>query len=122
MLTLIVARSDAMQQALTTVLSSIPEIEIVGAADDSPSALEMARVHHPVLIMVDDNFPEGEVLELIRQLKQDWPQTEIIVLADGTQQKQALLAAGADAVLLRGIPAEQIMDVINNIHPDKTTL
>ena len=122
MLTLIVARSDAMQQALTTVLSSIPEIEIVGTADDGFSALEIIKAHQPALVMVDDNLPNGEVLNLICYLKKDWPQTKTIVLTDGTQQKQALLAAGADTVLLRGIPAEQIIKAINNICPDKTNL
>ena len=119
MLTLIVARSGAMQEALTTVLSSIPEMEIVGVAGDSPAALEMARVHHPALVMIDDNLPEGEVLELIRQFKKDWPQIGIIVLADRTQQKQALMDTGANAVLLRGVPAEEIMEAINNIRPDE---
>jgi DNA-binding NarL/FixJ family response regulator len=122
MLTLIVARSGAMQQALTTVLSSIPEIEIVGTADDGFSALEIVKAHQPALVMVDDNLPNGEVLNLIRYLKKDWPQTKTIALTDGTQQKQALLAAGADTVLLRGIPAEQIIEAINNICPDKTNL
>jgi DNA-binding NarL/FixJ family response regulator len=122
MLTLIVARSGAMQQALTTVLSSIPEIEIVGTADDGFSALEIVKAHQPTLVMVDDNLPNGEVLNLIRYLKKDWPQTKTIALTDGTQQKQALLATGADTVLLRGIPAEQIIEAINNICPDKTNL
>lgn len=120
MLALIVARSSAMQEALNTVLSSDPEIEIIGMAEDRFSALEMVKEHHPALVMVDDNLAEGEVLTLIRQLKKDWPHTKTIVLADGTQQKQVLLAAGTNAVLLRGVPTEQIMDAINDIHPDQT--
>jgi DNA-binding NarL/FixJ family response regulator len=121
MLTLIVARSGAMQQALTTVLSSIPEIEIVGTADDGFSALEIVKAHQPALVMIDDNLPNGEALDLIRYLKKDWPQIKIIVLADGSQQKQTLLAAGVDIVLLRGIPSEQITEAINNIQIDTTS-
>ena len=122
MLALIVARSNAMQEALNTVLSSDPEIEIIGMADDGFSAMEILKTHQPDLVMVDDNLPNGEVLNLIHYLKKDWPQTKTIVLTDGTQQKQVLLAAGADAVLLRGIPAEQIIEIINNIRSDKTSL
>jgi DNA-binding NarL/FixJ family response regulator len=121
MLALIVARSNAMQEALNTVLSSDPEIEIIGMADDGFSAMEILKAHQPDLVMVDDNLPNGEALNLIHYLKKDWPQAKTIVLTDRTQQKQALLAAGADAVLLRGIPAEQIIEIINNIRPDKTS-
>ena len=120
MQSLIVARSGAIQEALTTILSSIPQINIIGVAENSLTALEMMQIHHPELLIVDDNFSEGETLEFIYRLKTAWPQTHIVVLADRSQQEQPLIDSGADAVLLRGISTEQITETINRIRLGKT--
>jgi DNA-binding NarL/FixJ family response regulator len=120
MQSLIVARSGAIQEALTTILSSIPQINIIGVAENSLIALGMMQTHHPELVIVDDNFAEGETVNFIRHLGRDWPQTKIVVLADRFQQKQSLIDCGADAVLLRGIPTEQITETIDCIRLGKT--
>jgi len=121
MKSLIVARSGAIQQALTTILSSIPQVKTLGVAENSLAALEMVRLHQPELVIVDDNFAKGETLDFIRHLKANWEQTKVVVLADRSQQQQDLLDSGADAVLLRGIPAEQITKTINDIHLGRTS-
>jgi DNA-binding NarL/FixJ family response regulator len=120
MLSLIVARSRAMQEALTTILASVSQIEIVGVAENSLTALEMMRLHQPLLVIVDDDLPNGETsLAFINELRKNWSTTRILILADGTQQKQILMDNGADAVLLRGVPTEQITETINGLRVDK---
>ena len=120
MKSLIVARSSAIQEALTTILSSIPQVNTLGVAENSMMALEMIHLHQPELVIVDDNFAEGETLDFIRRLKKNWGQIKVVVLADKSQQQQTLLESGADAVLLRGIPTEQITKTINTIHLGRT--
>jgi DNA-binding NarL/FixJ family response regulator len=59
-----------------------------------------------------------EVLELLRQMKKEWPETACLVLTDGTQQSRQALAAGADRVLPVGSPAGQLFAAIQHMLED----
>jgi DNA-binding NarL/FixJ family response regulator len=119
LLTLIVAKSGAMQEALNTVLSSIPKIHIVGIANDYVTTQEMMTRHSPELLVIDSNLPINQDTGFIRQLKLEHPHLKLIALVDGIQQQQELLEMGVDAALLRGVPTEQITEAINTILASK---
>ena len=113
--TLIVSSSGAIQQALHTVLALNPHIHIIGMADDYQAAQEMLDHHHPEFVVIDSDFSPSPEMDFIRRLKSEQPATKIIVLVNSLQQQQELLEAGADAALLRDVPAEQIMETINHL-------
>ena len=51
-------------------------------------------------------------LEAIRLIKSRWPQVRIVVLTMYTTHRAAALAAGADAFLLKGCPAQDLLEAI----------
>ena len=51
-------------------------------------------------------------LEAIRLIKSRWPQVRIVVLTMYTAHRAAALAAGADAFLLKGCPAQDLLEAI----------
>jgi len=104
-----------MRDNLKLLLRTIPGIEIVGQADDSSSALRMSAEHRPALVLVDTNLPNDDVLTVLRQIKARQPQTRCLVLADNGQKQEDIAAAGADAVLRKGFPAEELFDTVERL-------
>jgi DNA-binding NarL/FixJ family response regulator len=100
---------------LSALLTTIPQLEIVGQADDGFAALKMVAERRPTLILLDSNLPDHEVKAMVNQLKANWPQTRCLVLADNSRQQQAAKSAGADEVLLKGYPAANLLTNIEKL-------
>jgi DNA-binding NarL/FixJ family response regulator len=57
-------------------------------------------------------------LEAIRLIKNQWPPIRIVVLAMYATGRAAALAAGSDAFLVKGCPAQELLDaIVNHVHP-----
>ena len=81
-------------------------------------ALSLAAKEDPDLILLDVMMPDMDGLEVIRLIKSQWPQVRIVVLAMYATRRAAALAAGTDAFLLKGCPAQDLLDAIaNHVHP-----
>jgi len=116
------------RQGLQALLAAWPEIEIVGAAADGTEAVELVEKFRPDVALMDipmpmtalpalDDRPENGAkgtngLEAIRLIKSRWPQVKIVVLTMYAARRAAALAAGADAFLLKGCPAQDLLDAI----------
>jgi DNA-binding NarL/FixJ family response regulator len=58
-------------------------------------------------------------LEAIRLIKSQWPQIRIVVLAMYATRRAAALAAGTDVFLLKGCPAQDLLDAItDHVYPN----
>ena len=73
--------------------------EIVGQADDAPRFVALVREHQPDLAIVDIRMPPGhanEGLDAAHQIREEFPETAILVLSAHVQVEQAtdLLAGG----------------------------
>jgi DNA-binding NarL/FixJ family response regulator len=113
--TLIVARPGRLRDALSALLTTIPQLEIVGQADDGFAALKMVAERRPTLILLDSTLPDYEVKATLNQLKAYWPQIRCLVLADTPRQQQVAKSAGADGVLLKGYPAATLLTNIEKL-------
>ena len=74
-------------------------LEIVGKADDAPRLVALVREHQPDLAIVDIRMPPGhanEGLDAAHQIREEFPETAILVLSAHVQVEQAtdLLAGG----------------------------
>jgi DNA-binding NarL/FixJ family response regulator len=73
--------------------------EVVGQAGDAEELLALVREHQPDLVMVDIRMPpdqETEGLEAARAIREEFPETGILVLSAHVEVEQAmeLLASG----------------------------
>ena len=65
---LIVDDTRLARQELKTLLASHADIELVGEADDLPSARDAVQRLHPDLLLLDIQLPSGTGFELLEQL------------------------------------------------------
>jgi len=112
---LIVTHRESLQNGLQALVMSIPQIDIVGQVDDGSRALEIIREHHPDLVLLDTNLPNGEEWQVLGQIKTLWPEIRCIVLADDVSQQQRARILGADVVLLKGFPPAKLAETIEAI-------
>ena len=54
----------------------------------------------------------GDGLEATRLIKDRWPEVKIIVLTMYPSYRANTLAAGADAFLIKGCPAEELLEAV----------
>ena len=125
---LIVDHEVRTRQGLQALLAAWPEIKVVGAAENSVEAVQLVEKYRPDVALMDIPMPvmalsrspersegsaeETDGLEVIRLIKSRWPQVRIVVLTMYTAHRAAALAAGADAFLLKGCLAQDLLDVI----------
>ena len=109
---LLIGKPGHLRNALQSLVSVAPGLDRLVTADTGPLALKVMREARPSLVFIGNGLPDIEVLELLRQTKEAWPETGCLVLTDGTQQRREALAAGADCVLPAGMSAGQLFPII----------
>ncbi|MBN1874904.1 MAG: response regulator [Anaerolineae bacterium] len=112
---LLLTKPGPLQDSLTTLLLSMPQIATVKYADSAATALAMIGMHHPEFMIIDASLPGGQVWNLLAQVRARWPQMQCIVLADTTQHRQHAIAAGADYAVFKGYPAAKLSFTIEQI-------
>jgi len=117
---LIATGSGSLQNGLLALMTAMPQIEVVGEADDASSALELVVKHRPDLLLLDVDLPGSEPWEMLRQMKKDWPAIRCISLADDVPQQQESKAAGADVALVKGFAPEQLIAAVERLLPPVT--
>ncbi len=103
---------------LEAILEDRPEITLLTAMQGS-IGLDLARQHHPDLILLDLNMPGlsgSEVLKRLRQFDETKEIPVVIISADATpQQIERLLSAGARDYLTKPIDVLHFLNVLDEV-------
>ncbi|HEV2998790.1 MAG TPA: response regulator transcription factor, partial [Solirubrobacteraceae bacterium] len=87
-----------VRSGLRMLLDSESDFEVVAEAGDIDSARRYARGHHPAVLILDLNMPGGSTLEAIPAIREESPDTQIVVLTMQPEPAFARHALGAGAV------------------------
>lgn len=100
--------------ALTALLEHEDEIEIVGATDNGPHALELADETAPDVALVDLDLPLMDGYETTRRLVERRPALRVVVVSGVSGDGVAARAvdAGAAGFLFKGGLHAEIVDAI----------
>jgi len=97
---------------LRAVLAVRPEIVIVGEAADGQEAVRLVAECRPDVVLMDARMPVMDGLEATWLIKERWPVVKVIVLTIRASYRADALAAGADTFLVKGCPAEELLEAI----------
>jgi two-component system, NarL family, response regulator NreC len=103
-----------VRKGLRLLLEAEPGIRVLAEAGTVPDALTMARAHRPTVLVLDLNMPGGSSLEAIPTLRDELPETAIVVLTmqnDPSFARQAL-QAGALGFVLKEAADDELLGAI----------
>jgi two-component system, NarL family, response regulator NreC len=87
-----------VRSGLRMLLDSESDFEVVAEASDVESARRYVRGHHPRVLVLDLNMPGGSSLEAIPLIREQSPDTQIVVLTMQREPAFAREALGAGAL------------------------
>jgi two-component system response regulator NreC len=90
---------SVVRAALKALLDGRPEFEVVGEAGDIASARAAVAASRPRVLVLDVNLPDGLAVEALPSLREEAPETEIVLL---TMERDASLARRAMEAGARG--------------------
>jgi len=107
---------QVVRSGLRLLLENEQGLEVVAEAGDVESARRYVRGHHPDVLVLDLNMPGGSSLEAIPQIREESPETQIVVLT--MQQEPAFareaLGAGALGYVLKEAADDELVEAVRN--------
>jgi two-component system, NarL family, response regulator NreC len=94
---------ETMRRGLRMVLDSAPDLRVVGEASDRMATLERVRSEHPDVLVLDLRMHGDSSMEMIHRLREQEPETEIVVLTmnDGAAFARHAQDAGARGFVIK---------------------
>ncbi len=112
---LIVDDLISIREFLKVSLSSEPDIQVVGLAENGDMAIAKAEQHQPDIILMDINMP-GEIdgIQATERITQRFPQIKVLLLTtqDDKEQLDRSLKAGSRGYILKNTSIKDITNVI----------
>ena len=98
---LLATEQPELRLALGLFLSEEPGMTIVGSASEAASLRSLLITARPELVLLDWDLPGHPPASLVAEAKSLNPHPHVIVVGKELDAKQAALAAGADAFVLK---------------------
>lgn len=113
-----------VRQGLRTFLESRGGIEVVGEAGDGSAAVDSAARLRPDIVLMDLVMPGLNGVEAIAHIREQSPDTRVVVLTSFASDDQVIPAvqAGAAAYLLKDVEPAGLETAIRLVHQGEALL
>jgi len=105
-----------VRDGIRIILDSQPDIEVVATTDNGQTAVELTRIHHPDLLLMDIQMPGMSGIEALKKIKADQPETIVLMLTTFDPDEYIFNAFenGADGYLLKDISGERLISLVRD--------
>ena len=103
-------------EGLQAILSTAPDIEVVGIAHDGAQAVDLVPETQPDLVLMDLKMPVMNGIQATRQIRERYPQVHVLVLTtyDDDEWVFDAIRGGAAGYLLKDTPREKLIEAIRD--------
>ncbi|HIV56563.1 MAG TPA: response regulator transcription factor [Candidatus Stackebrandtia faecavium] len=99
------------------VLSTRPEFEVVGEADDGDTALDVLRTVEADVVLMDVRMPRMDGVEATRRIcESGGPRVLVLTTFDLDEYAYDAIRAGASGFLLKDVPLHELAAAITYVH------
>jgi DNA-binding NarL/FixJ family response regulator len=109
---------ELVRAGFAAVLSTQPDLEVVGEAADGHQAVEEVRRHRPEIALLDIRMPHLDGIAATQQIcSDDRLKTRVLILTtfDVDEYVLAALRAGASGFLLKDTPRETLYAAVRTV-------
>jgi two-component system, NarL family, response regulator NreC len=103
------------------LLSTIPEWEIVGEADNGRDAVALTTKLKPDIVILDIGMPQLNGLDATRQIKKFSPETEVLIFTahEAEELVHDVFDSGARSYILKTDAADHLIDALKALSDHK---
>jgi DNA-binding NarL/FixJ family response regulator len=114
---LVVDDQAVVRAGFTTILSTQPDIEVVGEAADGLEALQLVSAERPDVVLMDIRMPRLDGLEATRRIlgRDDPVRVLIMTTFDLDEYVYEALRAGASGFLLKDIGRDELARAVRTV-------
>ncbi|MDP6738643.1 MAG: response regulator transcription factor [Planctomycetota bacterium] len=107
-----------MRAGIRSLLTSMPEVEIVGDSGEPRAAMEQIGLERPDVVLLDITMPELSGIDAIPQIRKQSRSTKIVMLShhEGQTFVDESIKAGADGYLSKDSDPEEMGLAIRSVH------
>lgn len=117
-LPVIVADDHAIvRQGVKSILAGLPDLEVVGEAENGVELIALVKRHAPALIFADIAMPYAGGLEAVEEIRRWSPKSRLIIITGLTSRGLVAQAraAAVDGIFLKSDPPGELFGAIPKI-------
>ena len=101
-------------EGLEKILSSDPEIKVVGTANNGLEAVELVSETNPDVVLMDLKMPKMNGSIATRKIKEQYPEVRVLVLTTYEDDEWIFdaIRSGASGYLLKDLPPKELIRAI----------
>ncbi|HIX08889.1 MAG TPA: response regulator transcription factor [Firmicutes bacterium] len=113
-----------LADGIKSVLSSCPDLEVVGIASDGFEALKLVDERDPDVVLMDIRMPNMNGVIATQEIKRRRPEVKVLILTTFDDSDYILNAInnGASGYLLKDTSSAALVDAIKNAYEGDTIL
>ena len=114
---LLVDDHEVVRVGVRALIDRQPEMEVVGEAGTVREAVGQAEQLAPDVVVLDVRLPGGDGLEACREIKEQRPETRVIILTSFPDDHVLFdaIAAGADGYVLKQIGSDDLIRALERV-------
>jgi two-component system, NarL family, response regulator DevR len=114
---LVVDDHEVVRQGLVAMLSRRPNFQVAAEAGSAAEAVEMARRFRPELVIMDVRLPDGSGIEACREIRDELPDTKVVILTSYPDEEAVFSAiiAGASGYLLKQVRGRDLVAALEAV-------
>lgn len=109
---------DIYRDGLVSLFDHNPRYQLCAHCGDGDQVLRAVRLHNPDVVITDFKMPGTPMLEVIKEIREEHPSVNILMLTvmDHEYQIVKALEAGAKGYITKDAPKTDIIDAIESVH------
>jgi len=114
---LLVDEQPMMRRALTELLNEEKDLRVCGGVGNALDAMKEIKARKPDLVLADLALPGKHGLELIKEVRAQFPQVFILIISahDETLYASRSLRAGANGYVMKSESGETILKAVRRV-------
>ena len=115
---LVVDDHPVVRAGLSSMLSTYPDLEVIGSAADGDQAISMAVERKANIVLLDLRMPQKNGIETLQELRRLDVPSRVIVLTsyESDEDIYQSIRLGAQGYLLKASPEEDMIAAIRTVH------